>query len=177
MRKKVMILLLVVAICGGGSLAAEIPSIFEVGLMNTYTLQDIADTDYVTYTPGVRMAFFITEWFGLSGEAALVKPFEEGSTGTQLRLATNLIARWPLGFFETYAALGPVYDMTVNSGAIDLATMVLYHARIGFDFNITPVFAIALEATHVVNLNEVVSGTPIDLMGDTSAGIVLKMKL
>ncbi|MDD3822310.1 MAG: hypothetical protein PHR90_10150 [Sphaerochaetaceae bacterium] len=179
MRTKIMIIAAFILVLSVGVVSAEVPSVFEVNVLNYYTIQDLADTDFATYTPGVRMALFITEWFGLSGEALLLEPFSGVLPNYSLLVTTDLVFRWPLGFFEMFGALGPAYDLTVNSGGITLPAKVKYSGRIGFDFNITPLFCVGIEAKHLLpDLSGLVAGTQgFDLLGDTFVGLGLKLKL
>lgn len=161
-----------------GVATAEVPSVFEMNVLNYYTIQDLADSEFSTYTPGVRMAFFITEWFGLSGDVLLREPFSGDISGNALLVSTDLVFRWPLGFFEMYGALGPAYDLTIDSGTIAVPAKVKYNGRVGFDFNITPVFCVGIEAKHVIqDLSDLVAGGSLDAMADTYVGLGLKMKL
>jgi hypothetical protein len=178
-RKRIMIILIVLVIATG-MLFAEIPSIFEAGLVSTYTIQDLADTQFANYTPAVRAAFYITEWFGLSGEIMLLQPFNSPASTFTSYLATDLVFRWPLGFFEPYLALGPAYAIVYTGGSLSLPEQIPYRARVGFDFNVMPVLAIGIEAAHLIpNIPDLVgsSATGFDFMNNTHVGLVIKAKL
>jgi anaerobic C4-dicarboxylate transporter len=91
-----------------------------------------------------------------------------------------LVFRWPLGFFEPYVALGPAYRIELINGDPALPEVIPYGARVGFDFNITPVLALGIEGKHLIpNLPDLVgtSATGFDLTGDTHVGLVVKAKL
>ncbi|MFA5603018.1 MAG: hypothetical protein WDA21_04775 [Bacilli bacterium] len=179
MKAKILIITIVLLIVCVGTVVADIPSVFEINLLNYYTIQDLAETSFARYTPGVRMAFFITEWFGLAGDIIMPAPFDGSGLGYALILSTDLVFRFPLGSFDIYAGFGPAYDVVLadGTGAL-LKNHVNYSARLGFDFNITPVFALGIEANQVVNLDGLISGsTTYDAMRDTYVGLAIKVKL
>lgn len=179
MRTKVLIIAIVLLVVTAGIVSADTPSVFEMNVMNYYSIKDLADTEFARYTPGLRMAFFVTEWFGLSGEVIMPAPFDTTGAGYAFILSTDLIFRLPLGFFEMYMGLGPAYDLLLGLDAPPLVDQVRYSARAGFDFNITPVFALSVEANHIVtNLSSVIDGvSPMDWLGDTYVGLGIKLKL
>jgi esterase/lipase superfamily enzyme len=178
MRMKQVLVVAIILLIVGGIVVAATPSIFEMGLVNSYSISDISESEFSAYTPGVRMTFYVNEWFGLSGEALLIRPFVDGlSLGTSLfYISTDLVFRWPLGFFEPYFALGPTYSVRLGETS-PLSESILYNAKVGFDFNITPVFALGAEAGYVANLGNILNNqAEIDLMQST-VGLVLKLKL
>lgn len=179
MRAKVLIIAIVLLMICVGTVTADTPSVFEINLLNYYTIQDLADTSFARYTPGVRMAFFVTEWFGLAGDIIMPVPFDASGPGHALILSTDLVFRVPLGSFDIYAGFGPAYDVVLadDTGA-PLKNHVNYSVRLGFDFNITPVFALGIEANQITNLDGLISGSiTYDAMRDTYVGLGLKVKL
>jgi hypothetical protein len=179
MRTKVLIIAIVLLMISVGFISADTPSVFEINVLNYYTIQDLADTSFARYTPGVRMAFFITEWFGLAGDIIMPTPFDTTGPGYAFILSTDLVFRLPLGFFEIYTGFGPAYDVGLaDESPVPLKPHVNYSARLGFDFNITPVFALGIEANQIVNLDGLLSGaTTYDAMRDTYVGLGIKVKL
>lgn len=165
-------------ICAG-TVTADTPSVFEINLLNYYAIEDLADTSFSRYSPGLRMAFFITEWFGLAGDIIMPAPFDSSGSGHALILSTDLVFRLPLDFFEIYAGFGPAYDVVLaDDTGKPLKKHVNYSARLGFDFNITPVFALGIEANQIINLGDLISGdTTYDAMRDTYVGLGIKVKL
>jgi hypothetical protein len=125
------------------------------------------------------MAFFITEWFGLAGDIIMPTPFDTTGPGYAFILSTDLVFRLPLGFFEIYTGFGPAYDVGLaDESPVPLKPHANYSARLGFDFNITPVFALGIEANQIVNLDGLLSGaTTYDAMRDTYVGLGIKVKL
>ncbi len=179
MKTKVLIIAIVLLVICVGTVAADTPSVFEINILNYYTIQDLADTSFVRYTPGVRMGFFITDWFGLAGDIIIPTPFDASGTGYPITLSTDLVFRFPLDFFEITLGFGPAYDLVIadDSGA-PLKSHVNYSARLGFDFNITPVFALGIEANQIINLDGLFSGSiTYDAMRDTYVGLGIKVKL
>jgi hypothetical protein len=179
MRRKQMLVLLIVLLVIGGVVGAAIPSMFEASLISSYTIEDLADTDFAAYSPGVRLGFYVNEWFGLSGEALLVSPFAESTDTYRFILSTDLVFRWPLGFVEPYLGIGPSYDVRITSGDIDFMREILYSARLGFDFNITPVLALGVEAQHIIPDLPGLLASPgnFDVMKNTHIGLIVKAKL
>ncbi len=178
MRIKRMLVVTIILCIVGGLVIAATPSIFEMGLVNSYSISDISESNFSAYTPGVRMTFYVNEWFGLSGEALLREPFQgELSLATSIiHVSTNLVFRWPIGFFEPYLSLGPTYSVDLGETS-PLSESILYNAKVGFDFNITPVFALGAEAGYLANLGDILNDqAEIDLMQST-VGLVLKLKL
>lgn len=179
MKVKVCIVTILLLIVCVSAATGETPSVFEINVLNYYTIQDLADTEFSRYTVGGRLSFFITQWFGLAGDIIIPTPFDSAGDGFPLILSTDLVFRLPLGLFEIVAGFGPTYDVVFNDSSGDiLKNHVNYSARLGFDFNITPVFALGLEANHIVNLGSLISGdTSYDAMRDTYVGLGLKVKL
>ena len=68
-----------------------------------------------------------------------------------INLSGDIVFRAPLGFFEMYGAFGPIYSLQVSADDIALDSKVNYSGRFGFDFNITPIFGVGVEALHVVS--------------------------
>ncbi len=170
----ILMILLVV-----GSLSAATPSVFDVGVLNYYKIQNLIDTDFTPYTPGVRMEAHIRPWFGLGLDTILDKPFSQASGDYVIVATTDVSFRAPLGFFEPFLAIGPAYTVTISGGAVALAANVSYSARAGFDFNITPVFTIGAEGKLIVNnlTNIVENGfASVDWLDSTYVGITLKAK-
>lgn len=179
MRAKVLIIAIVLLVISAGIVSADTPSVFEMNVMNYYSIKDLSDTEFARYTPGLRMAFFVTEWFGLSGEVIMPAPFDTTGPGYAFILSTDLVFRLPLGFFEMYLGFGPAYDVAISDeSGLPLKNHVNYSARAGFDFNITPVFALGVEANQIVNLDGLISGSvTYDAMRDTYVGLGIKLKL
>lgn len=177
--KRLMVIALILCIVGGFAVAAT-PSVFDLGLVNYYTVDDLMETDFAAYTPGLRASFYVNSWFGLSGDVFLTAPFAEGGLeAMNFLLSTDLVFRAPLGFFEPYLAIGPSYQLTLGEGALSLAEAVLYSARVGFDFNITPVFALGVEGMHLINVGALIADSSTfvdDVLANTSVGLVLKAK-
>ncbi len=163
------------------SLFAATPSKFDVGVLNYYKIQDLADTDFATYTPGVRFEGHITPWFGLGFDALLEEPFAgTGTSGVYNFVATTDITfRVPLGFFEPYIALGPAYTFTISDAGFDLDADVACSGRAGFDFNITPIFTLGVEGKLVLNHIPVIvtdGFSTVDWLDSTYVGLTLKAK-
>ena len=177
--KQMLVMLVVLLVVVGGVVGAAVPSIFEAGLVSSYSLESLTDSDFATYSPAVRLGFYVNEWFGISGETLLVSPFSENSDTYRFLLSTDLVLRWPLGFFEPYLGIGPTYDLRITSGDFDFIQKILYSVRIGFDFNITPVLALGVEANHIVPDLPALLASPenFDAMANTHIGLVVKAKL
>lgn len=183
--RKVIIILVVVVLAASASVSAsstDQPSVFEISVVNSFKLAHVAAADFTAYTPALRMQFNITTWFGLSAEGMYRYPVG-AETNHIFNLATDLVVRLPLGFFEPSLALGPNYIMTLaNDNTFTFVNKVAYEARIGFDFNITDWFTVALEGkllvsdvpTFIANLTSVDGPW---FMENTFVGIVLKAKL
>ena len=110
----------------------------------------------------------------------LLQPFNSPSSTFTSYVATDLVFRWPLGFFEPYLALGPAYAILYTGGTLSLPEQIPYRARVGFDFNVMPVLSIGIEAAHLIpNVPDLVgsSATGFDLMNNTHVGLVVKAKL
>lgn len=161
-----------------GSLSAATPSVFDVGVLNYYKIQSLADTDFASYTPGLRLEAHIVPWFGLGLDALIETPFVDNGS-FDILATTDITFRAPIGFFEPYIALGPAYRIAITSGAVALTKDVAYSARAGFDFNITSIFTIGAEAKLVVDdLPGIIAGTAgtIDWLDSTLVGLTLKAK-
>lgn len=178
--KKLGITILMVIIVMS-SLFAATPSKFEVGVLNYYKIQDLADTEFTTYTPGIRFVGNLTPWFGLGLETLLEEPFvDTGTSGVYNFVATTDVNfRVPLGFFEPFLAFGPVYTFSISDAGFGLDADVAYSGRVGFDFNITPVFTLGLEGKLVlVHIPNIIDGTQaIDWLDSTYVGLTLKVKI
>ena len=179
-RTKRLIVILVICITVGTAFAAT-PSVFDVGILNYYKIQNVIDQDFGAYTPGVRLESHITSWFGLSTDVLLQAPFAAGSTAGTYNLigTTDVSFRAPLGFFEPFLAFGPAYVVTVTSSGVDLAADVSYSARAGFDFNITPILTLGLEGKAIVNhLPGIIDGSivSVDWLDATYVGLTIKAK-
>lgn len=155
------------------------PSVFEINLLNYYAIQDLADTSFGRYSPGARMAFFVTDWFGLSGDIILPNPFDSTSPGYGVILSTDFFFRYHHEVVDIYVGLGPAYDLVLaDSTGKPLKGNVNYSVRLGFDYNITPVFALGIEANHIVQLDGLISGdVTYDAMRDIYLGLALKVKM
>lgn len=180
MRSKIIILLALLMVLGIGSVFAEVPSLFEINLLNYYSVEDLSESQFTNYTPGVRFAGFITKWFGLSADVILEAPFAEASpTNYHLLLATDAVVRAPLGFFEMYVAAGPAYGFTISEDNFVVDNKVKLNARVGFDFNITPLLSVGVEGAYILgDLASLVSGaSEFEPKAETFVGIGLKLKL
>ncbi len=186
MKAKVLIMAIILSVASVGTVAADSntvtrdnQSVFEINLLNYYAIQDLADTSFSRYTPGARMAFFITDWFGLSGDIILPNPFDSGSPGYGVILSTDFFFRYHHKVVDIYAGLGPAYDVVLaDSTGKPLKGNVNYSVRLSFDYNITPVFALGVEANHIVQLDGLISGdVTYDAMRDIYLGIALKVKM
>lgn len=178
MKKRVLFIVTILLIALVASAFAATPSLFEIGLLNYYKLQDLTDSDFAAYTPGLRASVYINNWFGLSGDAILSAPFNVTGDEYTINLSGDIVFRAPLGFFEMYGAFGPIYTLQVSADDIALEAKVNYSGRIGFDFNITPIFGIGVEALHVVSdIPALINGAEYDLMGSTYVGVTAKLKL
>lgn len=173
-RLGITILLIVIIL---SSVFAASPSKFDIGILNYYSIQDIADTEFTAYTPGVRLEGHITPWFGLGLDALLEKPFESPSGVYRIIATTDVSFRAPLGFFEPYIALGPTYILQIDSG-VELFSNVAYSGRVGFDFNITPIFTVGVEGKLLLDdLSGLIDGSySIDWLDSTFVGLTLKAK-
>lgn len=179
MRFKVMVVAVVLLLLCAQVVMAEVPSIFEVNLLNYYSLKDISEGSYAAYTPGLRAALFITSWFGMSADVVMPTPFDLDGGDYSFLLNTDLIFRWPLGFFEMYGAIGPSYEVTYDQTNATLQPFVKYNGRVGFDFNLTPIFSVGVEGVYLFNdLSSLIDGTSeLNPLSDTLIGIGLKVKL
>lgn len=180
MQKKIIIILVVVLLFSFSSIAAATPSVFEIGLINYYSLDDFVEKDFANYTPAVRATLYVNNWFGLSGDAILRAPFGDSATTKEfnLILAGDLVFRWPTKLIEPYIAFGPAYDLVISETKVELPETIRFGARLGLDFNITPLLSVGVEANHIAsNLSAVVAGEEYDFIGDTFVGISIKLKL
>ncbi len=159
------------------SLFAATPSKFDVGVLNFYKIQNVIDTEFEAYTPGIRLEGHITPWFGLGLDALLDSPFSGGGD-PNLVLTTDIAFRASLGFFEPYIALGPAYSVVFADSGVTLDRDVMYSGRVGFDFNITSIFTVGVESKLILrHLDAVIDGSQeVDWLESTYVGLTLKAK-
>lgn len=183
MRKKISILLLLLVLVLGSTFGASTQQspLFELTINNTVNLNEVINKTFV-YMPALRMQFNLKNWFGLAAEGTYRYPYGV-VTDHAVTLATEVVFKAPLGLFEPSIAIGPNYIMTISSsGDAVLEKSVAYGTRIGFDFNITDLFCVALEGKLLfddlnwlfANLN-LVDGQY--FLERTSIGLALKLKL
>ncbi|MFA5513448.1 MAG: outer membrane beta-barrel protein [Sphaerochaetaceae bacterium] len=176
MQKKIFLVLVLLLVLSIGATFAATPSTFEIGLLNYYSLSDLAETEFANYTPGLRATLFLKNWFGLSGDALIRAPFT-GATPYNLILSGDLVIRWPAGLVEPYIAFGPAYDFVIDEDGVSLPKTIRLGGRLGVDFNITSILSVGVEANHIVSdLSDVIDGGAYDFMGDTFVGITVKAK-
>lgn len=175
MKKWGITILMIIIIMS--SVFAATPSTFDVGVLNYYLIQDLADTEFAAYSPGVRLEGHITPWFGLGFDTIFYRPFVDSPSSVILIATTDISFRAPLGFFEPYIALGPTYILNIDSG-VDLYPFVAYSGRVGFDFNITPIFTVGVEGKLLLDdLAGLIDGSySIDWLDSTFVGLTLKAK-
>ena len=177
MKSKKWVLTILVIVIITSSLFAATPSKFDIGVLNYYKIQDIADTDFAAYSPGLRFEGHITPWFGLGLDGLLQTPFTGTSGVYNILATTDITFRVPVGFFEPYLALGPAYRLTVSDAGASLTADVIYSGRIGFDFNITPIFTVGVEGKVLLDhIPNIIDGTAIDWLDSTHVGLTLKAK-
>lgn len=178
MKRIIVIMIICVTM---GTVFAATPSVFDVGILNYYKIQNLVDQDFASYTPGVRLETHITPWFGLGADVLLEAPFAAGApAGTYNFIGTTDVSfRASLGFFEPFLAVGPAYQVTVDSTSVTLTTDVSYSARAGFDFNITDILTVGAEGKLIVNdLPGLIDGsvTSVDWLDATYVGLSIKAK-
>lgn len=183
MWKKISILFLLLVLVLGTTFGASSSksSLFELTINNTVNIDDLLNKAFV-YMPALRLQFNLNSWFGLAAEGTYRYPHGAVSDHS-VTLATDVVFRAPLGFFEPSIALGPNYLMTISSaGDAVLEKSVAYGVRVGFDFNITDLLCVALEGKMLfkdlswlfANL-DLVDGQY--FLEGTSVGLALKLKL
>jgi hypothetical protein len=164
-----------------GSAFAATPSVFDVGVLNYYKIQDLIDQDFTSYTPGVRLEAHVTPWFGFSTDVLLETPFATGGTSGTYNLVgtTDVSVRASLGFFEPFLAIGPAYMITIDPSGVDLTNDISYSARAGFDFNITQMLTVGAEGKLVMNhIPGLIDGSivSVDWLDSTYVGLSIKAK-
>jgi hypothetical protein len=185
MRNRLSIIFLVLILMFSVSLSAEAvkPSVFDFDVMNYYKISDLVGQNFAAYTPGVRMQVNITNWFGLSAEVICPLPADTAVGPYRFTLATDLVLRLPLGFFEPFLAMGPAYVLDLTPpGVFDFDDTVHFNVRTGFDINFNSWFALGFEAKLPVygveefflNLADVDGAWFVE---NTYVGIGLKVKL
>ncbi|MBN2860744.1 MAG: hypothetical protein JXK93_10820 [Sphaerochaetaceae bacterium] len=180
--KKTIIVGIVIALLAVSAVNAASPSTFDFGVLNYYRLSDLSETDFTPYTPGLRFEGHITPWFGVGTDVLLDAPFEGSGDIYTFLMTTDLTVRATLGFFEPFFGFGPAYKLVLDGGSAALAADVAYNARAGFDFNITDVFTLGVEAKLLLeHLPLLVDGTnafaDVDWMESTFVGLGVKLKL
>lgn len=180
--KKTIIVGIVIALLAVSAITAASPSTFDFGLLNYYRLSDLSETDFTPYTPGLRFEGHITPWFGVGTDVLLDAPFEGSGDIYTFLITTDLTVRAALGFFEPFFGFGPAYQLQLDGGTASLAADVAYNARAGFDFNITDLFTLGIEAKLLLeHLPLLVEGTStfadVDWMESTFVGLGVKLKL
>jgi hypothetical protein len=177
MRSKRTYIIALIVLLSIGTLFAATPSVFEVGLLNYYTIQDLSDSEFANYTPAIRLSTFVTKWFGLSMDVVMDAPFASDGTYDFL-LTTDAIFRAPLGFVDAYVALGPVYAFEYEQ-ELKMKKEISYNAKLGFDFNLNPLFSIGAEGVYLFKeLDKLISGeSSFEPMEEIKVGINFKLKL
>jgi hypothetical protein len=154
MNKKVLLVIAIIVLVGSFTLAAAVPSVFDIGLINSYSIQSFMDKDFGAYSPGVRLSGYLCKWFGISAEVTAFAPFTHGLDSGEflLEVGADGIFRYPFGLVEPYLAIGPAYRMVAEEDGFSFIEQVLLSARAGFDFNILPMLGVGIEARHFLDI-------------------------
>ncbi|NLA92565.1 MAG: hypothetical protein GX842_03875 [Spirochaetales bacterium] len=179
MNKKVLLVIAIIVLVGSFSLAAAVPSIFDIGLVNSYSIQSFMNQEFAAYTPAIRLSGYLCKWFGVSVDVGVVAPFVDMNEPLALELVGNAVVRYPFGLVEPYLAVGPAYRMTVGPDYFEVEEEVLINARVGLDFNILPVLGVGVEAQHFINLPLLVEDTDFyadGALAETRVAITVKAK-
>jgi hypothetical protein len=187
MNKKVLIVIAIIVLVGSFSLGAAIPSVFDIGLNNTYSVLSfmaVEEGGLAQYTPGIRITGYPCKWFGISADVAVFAPFAESleSGDFLLEVGADGVFRYPFGLVEPYLAIGPAYRMTVGKDKFVFEEEVLLSVRVGLDFNILPMLGIGVEARHFLDIPTLIAGPEenalfeIMALYNTRVGITIKAK-
>ncbi len=155
MNKKVLLVIAIIVLVGSFSLAAAVPSIFDIGLVNSYSIQSFLDEGGMAdYSPGIRLSGYFCKWFGVSVDVTAFAPFSYGldSGSYVLEVGADGVFRYPFGLVEPYLAIGPAYRMVVSEDNFTFVEQVLVSARAGLDFNILPMLGVGVEARHLLDI-------------------------
>ncbi len=179
MNKKVLLVIAIIVLVGSFSLVAAVPSIFDIGLVNSYSIQSFMDKEFAAYTPAIRLSGYLCKWFGISADVAAIAPFVDMNAPLGLEVVANAVVRYPFGLVEPYLAVGPAYRMVVAPDSFEVVDEVLLNARLGLDFNILPMLGVGVEAQHFINLPQLVESTEdyaLGALGETRVAITVKAK-
>ncbi|MFA7371277.1 MAG: hypothetical protein WCY78_05055 [Sphaerochaetaceae bacterium] len=180
MRKKILMVLALVILVSSISLVAATPSVFDIGLVNAYSIGSLMGQDFAAYTPGIRLSGYLCKWFGLSLDVAVEAPFADLEADEfGLEVVADAVFRYPFGLVEPYLAVGPAYRMAVGATEFVVAEEVLLSARAGLDFNILPMLGVGIEARHFMDLPLLVADTEAYAEGaldNTKVAITIKAK-
>ncbi len=154
MNKKVLLVIAIIVLVGSFSLAAAVPSIVDIGLVNSYSIHSFMNEGFGDYSPGIRLSGYLCKWFGISADVTAFAPFTYGLDGGEYLLEVGFdgIFRYPFGLVEPYLAIGPAYRMMVEEDEFTFVPEVLLSARAGLDFNILPMLGVGVEARHFLDI-------------------------
>ncbi len=182
MNKKVLLVIAIIILVGSFSLAAAVPSVFDIGLINSYSIQSFMNEGGMgDYSPGIRLSGYFCKWFGVSADVTAFAPFTYGLNSGEfwLEVGADGIFRYPFGLVEPYLAIGPAYRMMVAEDFFYFADQVLLSARAGFDFNILPMLGVGVEVRHFINiplLIQSVDDYAEGALADTKVALTVKAK-
>jgi hypothetical protein len=183
MLKKFTVVLVIVVLFCATPLVAKEASVFDIGIINAYRITDIAALDYQAYVPSLRLQAYVAPWFGIA-VGGTYDYLAYTDSVHRVYVSTDAVVRAPLGMFEPYLAIGPVFLLkfpnTVDPTPVAAYT---YHARLGFDVYLNDWLAIGLEGDlllpDVKNFVSSIAGATIDgtyFMDNVVAGIAIKAK-
>jgi hypothetical protein len=158
MFKKTLIVVLVILVLVTVSLAAQKASVFDISFSHSYRLDDAQAINYQAYIPGIRVQLNIRPWFGLSlgGMYDFVENMEDVNRAL---LAAEIVLKAPLGFFEPFVAIGPMYSYTLPE-TVSLPDTYGAQGRAGMDFKFSRWFSLGLEGVLIApSLTNLVDGT------------------
>lgn len=143
MYKKTLIVVLVILVLVTGSLAAQRASVFDISMSHSYRLDDAKAINYQSYVPGARVQINIRPWFGVSLGA--MYDFVEGMEDVnRVVMAAEIVLRAPIGFFEPFVAVGPMYSMVLPETP-SVPDTYGGQARAGIDIKFSRVFSLGAE--------------------------------
>jgi len=178
MIKKTLLVIMALLLLTSVALVAKVPSMVEFGILNYYSIEDISSSEFSNYSPGIRGSVYLNKWFGLSGDVIMRAPFVKGEP-FKFILSGDAVFRWATNIVEVYGAFGPAYDLEIDEKDVYLPPNIRFGVRGGFDFNITPLLSVGVEANHIIeDLSSIIDKSlEYDLKRDVFVGITLKVKL
>jgi hypothetical protein len=160
MNKKMLLVAMIALAMFSGSLYARGASVLDIGISHSYRFDDAQAMDYQSYVPTVRVQLNVRPWFGISFGA--MYDFVEGMDDVhKALLSAEMVLRAPIGFFEPFVAIGPMYSLTLPE-TTELPDSYGVQGRGGFDIRFNGWLSLGLEGTVIVpSLIDVVDGTEI----------------